>query len=75
MRSGGEGELASLVTGDLVDHGVEFGARECPLEWLGDVAVVLAEVHQVPGEFGERCQVVGRVRALRARSRSRARSG
>ena len=40
------------MIGDLLDHGVELGAGEGPLERLGDGAVVLAEVHDVPGELG-----------------------
>jgi len=47
------------MVGDLLDHGVELGAGEGPLEWLGDGAVVLAEVHDAPGELGQAGEVVG----------------
>jgi hypothetical protein len=46
------------VASDLLDHGVELGAGEGPLERFGDGAVVLAEVHQLAGEFGEGREVV-----------------
>jgi len=47
------------VTGDLLNDAVEFGARERPLEGLRDVAVVLSEVHEVAGQFGQCGEVVG----------------
>ncbi len=53
----GEGEGLGFVTGDLLDHVVELGAGEGPLEWSRECAVVLGEVHQVSGELGQ-CRVV-----------------
>jgi hypothetical protein len=50
--SSGERQGLRLVARDLVDDGVELGAGEGPFEWPGERAVVLGEVHQVPGEFG-----------------------
>ena len=47
-----------FVASDLLDHGVELGPGEGPLERPGDGAVVLAEVHQVPGEFWQGGEVV-----------------
>jgi hypothetical protein len=58
LCSCGEREGAMLVLGDLVDHSVELGACEGPFERPGDVAVVLGEVHEMPGEFGQRREIV-----------------
>jgi hypothetical protein len=47
---GGERECGLAAVGDLAGDAVEVGAGERPLERAGDVAVVLAEVHEVAGE-------------------------
>ena len=48
--------------GDLVQDAGEVVAGERPVERLGDVAVVLAEVHEVAREFGQGGVAVGRQR-------------
>jgi hypothetical protein len=46
------------VAGDFVDHGVELGAGERPLERFGEGAVVLAEVEQMLSELVEVAEAV-----------------
>jgi hypothetical protein len=49
----------TLVAGDLLDHSVELGAGQGPLKWLGDRAVVLAGIYDVPTEPGQARELVG----------------
>jgi hypothetical protein len=58
LCSRGERERALFVLSDLLYHPVELGAGEGPFERSRDVAVVLGEVHEVPGEFGQGREVV-----------------
>jgi hypothetical protein len=56
--SGGQRKRLGL-SADLGQDAVELLAGEGPFEGAGDVAVVLAEVRQASGEFGQGGEVVG----------------
>ncbi len=62
--SGGGRERRAFAGVDLVEDALKIGARERPLERAGDVAVVLAEVHQVTASSGRVAKSLG-VSALR----------
>jgi len=60
LTLGGWCELGVLVGGDAVEQVLEVGFGEFPLEWCGDLLVVLLEVEQSGFDLVEIAEVVKR---------------